>query len=898
MQKCYFLLFLLFYNSLFSEEKFFIRPLYKSQVKKSNVIISYREIAKPTIGLVLSGGGARGFSHIGVLKTLEKNNIAVDYIVGTSIGSVIGGLYASGYSTEKLSSLAQTTNWNSLLAFGDGVERKNLFIDQKNNADKNLFTIRFDGLTPIIPSALSNGQRLSTFINRLVLQSTYHSIHSYDELKIPFRAVATDIISGKPIIFRSGNLSETMRSSFALPLLYSAVKKDSLELIDGGIVSNIPVDVAETEFRPDIIIAVDVTSPAEKTQAPATPWEVVDQIVNIMSLPSKQKSLEKATFVVRPQLGKYSANNFSQVDSLIFLGEQAADSIISLLKEKILQYNNTEQTDSVTINTVQYTNIPDFIKNYYEDYFSQHTTLSLSTIQQQLSLLYSLGDYNDVYAEVRNSSLHIYAKNNPVIHSVEVQGNTMIPTDSILLYFQSLLHLPINHQKGRQAIENVLELYRNKGYSLANIDTLSFDTTSGKFFLKINEGIINKISIEGTTYTGDWVIKRELPFAEKEIFTLAKAQQSIANLNATNLFDQVLLDIRYTNEFPEVVVRVIEKKSELIRLGLRYDNERTAQISTQLRSENFLGTATEIGGGFIGGSRNQLYFLELKTQRIFNSLFTLKINTYIDNKNIYTYQNAPIIAGTKTFKRTITGEYVQNISGINFSFGRNIERLGNVIAEYRFEKNTIDSVSGGNYSIEDFTLQAFKINTTLDFLDKYPFPWHGTLLHISWETAQSNFLFGEVGYVKLFTSFEWYTTFAQTHTLHYSLNVGFADKTLPLTQQFSFGGENSFYGLFEYDTRGKQIFLNNFEYRAKLPFLLLWDTYASVRYDFGKIWREPEDIRLRDFYNGVGIALSVDTPIGPAKFSLGRSFYVRQDVLEKPLILGPVVTYFSIGYPL
>jgi NTE family protein len=121
---------------------------------------------------------------------------------------------------------------------------------------------------------------------------------------------------------------------------------------------------------------------------------------------------------------------------------------------------------------------------------------------------------------------------------------------------------------------------------------------------------------------------------------------------------------------------------------------------------------------------------------------------------------------------------------------------------------------------------------------------------------------------------------------------------LPLSQQFSLGGEDSFYGLKEDDSRGRQIFLTSLEFRALFPFKVIWDTYFKMRYDFGSIWPQREDIRIRDFHHGIGLGLSLDTPIGPATIAVGRSFYIRRDILDQPVTLGPVVTYLSLGYPL
>jgi NTE family protein len=221
-----------------------IRPELQEPHRSIPAIVEYREVKRPKIGLVLSGGGARGIATIGVIEAFEEAGVPIDFIAGTSMGSIIGGLYAAGYSVEQLKALVDTTDWEALLSFGDDSRRKDLFYDQKLADDKSIVVLRFDGFEPVLPQAFSTGQRLTHYLNILVLQSVYHPTSSFDELRIPFRAVATDLISGKRVVLGRGDLTEALRASVTVPLLFSPVKKDTSLLLDGGLTSNIPVEVA------------------------------------------------------------------------------------------------------------------------------------------------------------------------------------------------------------------------------------------------------------------------------------------------------------------------------------------------------------------------------------------------------------------------------------------------------------------------------------------------------------------------------------------------------------------------------------------------------------------------------------------------------------------------------
>ena len=185
------------------------------------------------------------------------------------------------------------------------------------------------------------------------------------------------------------------------------------------------------------------------------------------------------------------------------------------------------------------------------------------------------------------------------------------------------------------------------------------------------------MTVEGTTKSRDWVIWRELPFTVGDVFTVSNAQRAIANLMSTNLFDQVLINVRYLDNNNEIVIKATEKKSEVIGIGLRVDNEREAQPSMQIRDENFLGAATELGVGFAGGLRNRNYVFEFKANRIFNTYYTFNLNTYYDLRDIYTYDNDPAVQSPTSFQRIRIGEYRQIKDGGAFSLGTQVEAAGN-----------------------------------------------------------------------------------------------------------------------------------------------------------------------------------------------------------------------------
>ncbi|MGB2868122.1 MAG: patatin-like phospholipase family protein [Bacteroidota bacterium] len=880
-----------------------IRPLFDENAHHHVQLINHPQVRLPRVAVVLSGGGARGISSVGVLKALERNDIPVNLIVGTSIGSIIGGLYAAGYSTADLQLLADTTLWSEVLSYDDEARRRDMFLDQKLATDRSLLVLRFNGLEPIIPSSLSTGHQLTNYLNLLALQGIYHPNPTFDEMRIPFRAVTTDLISGKQVVLKSGDLSEAMRASVAVPLLFSSVRKDTMQLLDGGLIANIPVDVARDEGA-EIVVAVDVTSPLRPAHKINAPWEIGEQLMGIMMQMANRTALEKADLVITPNLGGHISSDFTGLDSLIELGERATELAIprlkALLHDRLLamsgprgrEYKNPQfEVERILLSDK-------FGK--WVDELGRKPGVSEAELREFLTELYEEGDYQNVEATVQEGSdrtrIGIHITPNPFLTSVSVVGAEVLSQDSLLAGFRPLLGKRLNNIQAEKALEEVLSLYREHGYSLARILDAKFDSTSGAATISLEEGRIYRIEIEGTTKTRDYVIWRELPWQEGDIFQVEKIAQGLTNLYGTNLFEQALIRVHREGEHNIVVINVRERSTELIRFGMRIDNERNIQPSIDVRDENFLGIGAELGVRAFGGGRNQSYIGEFIVTRIFNSYLTFGLRGYSLSRDINVYSDEPEDDPTR-FNRVRTGEFRELKTGWSASFGSQLERLGSVTIEGRLEKHRLSNLFNQPIDNDEYTIRALRFGTRVDTKDKFPFTTDGIALNFSYETALSS-VGSAVSYTKMLFGYDVYRTLFNRHTLHPRFVLGLADESTPVSELFTIGGQESFFGFREDNARGRQLFLASIEYQYALPFRIFFDTYLKVRYDFGSIWAKPEEIRFIDLHHGLGIGVGFDTAVGPAEFSLGRSFYLRKDLLDRPLSLGPLVGYFSIGYPL
>jgi NTE family protein len=647
-------------NELPGRGPLILRPEYVETNDRIPNILPIRVVKRPKVALVFSGGGVRGISGVGVLKSFERNGIPVDYIVGTSIGAIVGGLYACGYSTRDLENLVATTDWKDVLSYSDESERRDLFLDQKLAKDRSSLIFRFQGLEPVIPSSYSTAQRLTNYLNILTLQGIFHPNPSFDDLKIPFRVVTTDLVSGKRVVIDRGDLAEALRAAVSVPLLFSPVIRDTMQLMDGGLVSNIPVDVAR-EIGADIVIAVDATSPLRPVEQLKAPWEVADQIITIMMQLANRQQLQHADIVVRPELGNHLASDFSGLDSLIHAGEAAGDAaaptILKLLMERrealLRASNHTRVFHSPRVEFDPAAVAEDFAHALRS--WNLKEEISEREVLLLLARLHDTGEYADVSAEAAwdetRTQLRIRPQRNPVLTGVTFVGNNEIPSDTLLQPFLPLIGRRVNTNNTRAAIEELLGMYRDHGYSLARIRQASFDPASGRAVIVIDEGMVERREIKGTKKTKDYVLWREMPLKGREVFTVAKAAQSIRNLYSTNLFEQVLITVRddhvAENIHHIVEVRVRERPTELIRLSLRVDNERSVQPSVDIRDENFLGIGSELGVSAFGGLRNRYYSGGFKAMRIFNSYLTFDLKGFYSVRDAYAFHNEPIADPTR-----------------------------------------------------------------------------------------------------------------------------------------------------------------------------------------------------------------------------------------------------------
>lgn len=292
---------------------------------------------RPRVALVLSGGGAKGIAHIGVLKVIEEAGLDIDIITGTSMGSIVGGLYASGYRAAELEKLVLSIDWDDLL--NDEISRRSVSIEEKKSHDKYIgsFQIRRTGIE--LPKGYKKGQKLTTLLSRLTLHVQH--IHDFELLPIPFRCVATDIVTGKAYALKRGYLPDAIRASMAIPSIFTPIEINGHLLVDGGVVRNLPVSDARA-MGADIVIAVDVGAPLYKKEELKSFAEIMDQSVSLLGAQSTKKQRDLADILILPDIRGFTSSQFKRGSELIAVGREAALMALPELKALAVEQKRFE----------------------------------------------------------------------------------------------------------------------------------------------------------------------------------------------------------------------------------------------------------------------------------------------------------------------------------------------------------------------------------------------------------------------------------------------------------------------------------------------------------------------------------------------------------------------------
>ena len=368
----------------------------------SSKIYCQDSIKRPKIGLVLTGGGAKGFAHIGVLKVLEKAGIKIDYIGGTSMGAVVGGLYATGYSATQIDSIFHDTNFNELLT--DYTPRVNKSFYEKRNDELYAITLPFKKFSIGVPIALSKGIYNYNLLHKLT--HPVRHVRDFSKLPIPFLCIATNIETGEQQVLNQGSLPQALLASSAFPSLFSPVEINGKLLIDGGVSNNYPIDEVRN-MGADIIIGVDVQDDLKSRNSLREATQILLQISNLQVMKGMKDKINKTDIYIKPDISNYMVISFDEENEIIQKGEEATQKVIDKINNLSQNYKpsqiKTHQNKSVYITNVVFNDLKDYTRSYVLGKlgFKEGMKVSYDQIKDGINTLNATGNFSVINYQFR-----------------------------------------------------------------------------------------------------------------------------------------------------------------------------------------------------------------------------------------------------------------------------------------------------------------------------------------------------------------------------------------------------------------------------------------------------------------------------------------------------------------
>ncbi len=806
------------------------------------------------VGVALSGGGARGFAHIGVLQALEELGIDIDVVAGTSMGGIIGGLYAAGMTPTDIENSAARIDWGDI--FSDRPQRATLLFTRRVETEGALVSVRFDGLGPQIPTALSRGQKLVNVLSELTEVSGYFSGGDFSRLDRRLAIVSTDLVSGERVVFDSGSLVDALRATMGVPLAFTPLDRDDRLLMDGGLVEPIPTQAAR-EAGADFVIAVNTTSTLLTKQDIADPIDIANQTTTIMSAAVRERLLANADFVYTPDLDDIKATDFRRVGEAIQAGYELVmaerDTILAALSRF---RESDERRELQRVSVAVSGGVEDHASSTppFADHIGRYQTESER--REMITTWFRGGEFVRIEDQSsRPFDGHLRLQVTPLqrVSRVRFEGNRVFP-DSILQRTVGSMAQNLSTLTAIASLyDSLLAFYHNEGYDLAQIKGAWIDSVAAELVVVLDEGQIVALAVEGNAKTRWWVVTSYFPLKVGDFYRKSRALTGVQEIYSSGLYDNVNLRLEEQAGGVKITILVKESKYTYARLGGRYHEVFHPEAFWRVGYANLFGTGNEISAYVRFSERRKLYQLQLRADRIFRSFLTYRLQAfYANNKISYFVEDDEV--GHRTDKRW----------GARLGIGQQLFNLGLFEVFSRYEQIRFAVPPDG--PLTERRVASIGAGLRYDSKDRYTFPTRGAALDAFVETA-SDVLGADEVYRRLEAAVESYQTFARKLTIHPRVAIGLSQDFMPIYDRFYLGGTRSFFGYATDQLAGDKYFLTNLEARIGPVYSL----YLSGRYDFGEVFTRFEEIRFQELRHGFGVTLALDTPLGPFSASYGSA---------------------------
>lgn len=489
------------------------------------------------VGLVLSGGGAKGLAHIGVLMAIEDAGIRIDYIGGTSMGAIVGALYASGYSARQLDSIFNVVDFNTLIQ--DDIPRSAKTFYEKKESERYALTLPFDKFQVSFPSGLSRGQNVYNLLSKLAAH--VGTVEDFSKLPIPFFCIATNVETGEEVVLDRGYLPRVVSASGALPSIFGPVIIDDKVLVDGGVVNNYPIDKVKAKGM-DVIIGVDVQEGLKDRNALQSAFDVLVQINNFHTVKDMELKKAKTDIYIHPNIDDFSVVSFSEGRRIIESGLTAGKSVESDLralaaKQKSKPKKNIEflKRNSIYIKSVEIEGIDKYTRSYVlgKLKLKMPTEISYEDFSEGVNNLSATGNFEDIDYRFVHLGIGEYS----VVFSLrESKSNMMLRMG---VHYDDLYRTA--------ALINVTRKRILTNNDIASLDLIAGDNLRYKFDYYIDKGFYWSIGLNSSYTFFDKDV--DIAFMRSELDPDESPQVNKINLEYTDFTNQVYLETPFRRSF-------------------------------------------------------------------------------------------------------------------------------------------------------------------------------------------------------------------------------------------------------------------------------------------------------------------------------------------------------------
>ncbi|MBU0580724.1 MAG: patatin-like phospholipase family protein [Candidatus Margulisbacteria bacterium] len=795
----------------------------------------------PKIGLALGGGSAKGLAHLGIIKMLEEENIPVACIAGTSIGSIVGSLYASGYSVEEIRNFFKQMDYEE--AFDDRIKDKPAAFSRGSLNNPTLF--RFPEEAAL---GLNSGLKAQAIMRNWTLNQAYQAYFNYDALPIKLRIVATDFLTGEKVVFKNGPIDRAVRASSSIPYIFKPLAYKDTYLIDGGAVEIVPIDEVLT-MQADIVIGVNVgrVLPLKKEETTSF-TKYSEHLFDVLVKTAMDKNFKQADLIIDiPPTQNLSPNDYMQVDDFINYGQQYAQKMLPYINKKIAE--KTLDLEKYILKEVTFEGI-----NQKQDIIE--TDLAYNTLEIARKIYPLLIKHNCTEAQLYllpegdyKYKLQVVFIPAQEIKKITWQGNRIPFSNELkksLEKYQGSFFNPQTKKKIELAIENY---YRSKGYILVE---LTSNYAAGELNIEVYEVPIIEISIEGNKYLSAYVIESFLKFKLPEIYNANKVEKAVQQLYATELFEQVEPEVIRQEEGVHLKFNLIERPYGIFYANAQYYSaENKVELEAGHKNNYTFGYQLKSYFRFLTGPKNDIN-LGLAHYNIFDTGLGWGFDYLKHQELISLYDKHDL-------RDNIFNDQEEN----------------SCFLEYWFL----------NYSIASLTYKTRKqyiLDRDKIYIPNYQRDIYTVAFDFKWDTLEKDFLANKGGNFRLHSE--------RDDSLPYEKSWISSTLAFPLQKKISINlknylgqssGETNYYdhfflrrkwlpfGFADFEAQGPNVYYSRLSYRFPLADILR----AEIGINLFRSWRKTGT--ALDRFENTGAAFTIHYPsfIGLASFTYG----VRDD---------------------